>query len=334
MKRLRVAIADLAGWQNLQLALWKAARSKRNRRDVIEYLRNGEDNLLNLQRDILNGTLALKRYRQFMISDPKPRKIIAVDFELRVLHHAIMNLIGTSLERSQIDNSFACLPGRGVHRAICKVQRGTRRAHWYVQIDIEKYFENIDHALLKKKLRRRFKGQEFIELLDCIIDSYQDAPGKGLPIGSLTSQYFANFYLERVDRMIQGFTGVSGYIRYMDDMVWFCHDREVSRKSLAKAIEEIGAEHLLVKSNRTIQPVSHGVSFCGYRVLPHRILLSTRKKRSYRDGLGKWQMKYTNGEISSLNLQRAYDAVHGVTTGADSLELRKKMLAQMEICDA
>ncbi len=202
MKRQMVSLEELVGWDNLLLALWKASRGKRLRQDVAAFLDITDTRLKLLQEMILEERVDLQKYCCFQIRDPKPRRIVAVNFELRVLHHAIMNLIGGSLERSQIHSSYACLPGRGVHAAVQRVQRGLRSGGYYVKIDIEKYFENIDHSLLKEKLVRRFKERRFLNLLNKIIDSYSDKPALGLPIGSLTSQYFANFFLEKVDRFI------------------------------------------------------------------------------------------------------------------------------------
>ena len=330
MKRQHVDLQQLASWDNLTLALWKAARGKRQRPDVVHFLANYEARLAELQDQILNHQLPLGRYHCFQIKDPKPRKITAVSFELRVVHHAIMNLIGENLEKSQIANSFACLPGRGAHAAVQRVQRG----QWCVKIDIEKYFERLDHALLKEKLARRFKGWHFLRLLNAIIEGYQEQPGKGLPIGSLTSQYFANFYLEGADRAIERMPETKGYVRYMDDMIWFCHDKPSARQSLAKAVELLEGERLTVKPQRWVQPVSLGVHYCGYRILPRRILLSRRKKRAYKKYLERWQGRWQAGEIDALGLQRGYDAVHGITTLAASRGFRRAVLARMAGVDA
>lgn len=280
MKRQHVGLDQIAGWENIQLALWKAARGKRQRPDVVHFFKNVDENLIELQTQILSGDLPWKSYRSFQIHDPKPRIIVAVNFTLRLVHHAIMNIIGSNLERSQIETSFACLPNRGTHRAVKHVQKSLKHFKWYVKIDIEHYFENIDHQLLKNKIRRRFKGKAFLALLDSIIDSYQNHPGKGLPIGSLTSQYFANFYLEQCDRYIQKFDNVGGYVRYMDDMIWFANTRESIKNSLKNVVDFIANEKLKVKAQRQMQPAWHGVVYCGYRILPFSILLSRRKKTS------------------------------------------------------
>ena len=334
MKRQRVDIEALADWGNLYLALWKAARGKRRRPDVQDFLADHERRLARLREQILNGRLLLDRYRCFRIRDPKPRDIVAVSFELRVLHHAIMNLIGENLERSQIHNSYACLPVRGVHAAVLQVQKKLRRAEWYVKIDIEKYFENIDHRRLLERLRRRFKGERFLALLGDIIASYETRPRKGLPIGSLTSQYFANFFQEPIDRFIERLPETRGYVRYMDDMIWFCDDKRAARASLKQMVVRIEAEDLVVKPQRQIQPCRGGVSWCGFRIQPHRILLSRRKKRAYKGHLERWQAQWLAGRIDALALQQAADAIHALTLPAQSLGFRRAALARIPRLEA
>ncbi len=328
MKRLAVDLQQVVAWGNLTLALWKAIRGKRQRAEVMRFLANYEQRLATLRNRVLSCQLPMENYFCFHIRDPKPRKITAVGLELRVLHHAIINLIGKNLEQSQINNSFACLSGRGAHRAVKRVQQGFRRSQWAVKIDIEKYFECVDHDLLKEKLARRFKGRQFLQLLDAIIDSYQEKPGKGLPIGSLTSQYFANFFLETADRVIERMPETSGYVRYMDDMIWFCQNKSSARRSLNHAVELLEGEQLIVKLQRWLQPVRLGVQYCGYRISPHQILLSRRKKRAYQKHLQRWQGLWESEKIDALGLQRGYDAVHGMTALAAAQGFRRSVLAK------
>lgn len=334
MKRLSVELSELVAWDNLLAALWKAAKGKRHRPDVRCFLENHEQALIRLQACLLKVQLPDEAYRRFRIRDPKPREIVAVGFSSRVMHHAIMNLIGRSLEKSQIHHSYACLPGRGVHAAVRQVQRGMRRGKWFVQIDIEHYFANIDHGLLRAKLARRFKGPAFLQLLDNIIDSYQTQPGKGLPIGSLTSQYFANFFLEACDRFIQQLAGSKGYLRYMDDMVWFCDNRADALSTLQAVEAFLQREKLKIKPNRQIQPTGNGIGFCGFGVHRHRIALSQRKKQAYVRHLARWQADWQAGEINSLQLQRGYDAVHAVTHPADALGFRRSVLERVTKVEA
>ena len=333
MKRVHIDMDVLAGWENLNLALYKAARHKSFRTDVAIFMADADSRLRCLQQQLMDGTLSLGRFRTFRIRDPKPRKIVAVPFELRVVHHAIMNLAGPCLEKSQIFNSYACLPGKGVHKAARRVQQGLRRRNWYIKIDIEHYFENLSHDLLKNKLVMRFKGTRFLDLLHGIIDAYAEKPGKGIPIGSLTSQYFANFFLEKFDRFLEQLPESAYYCRYMDDMIWFTKDKSDAWSSLEKAVAVLAKEDLNIKPAYQIQPCRPGVSYCGYRILPFLLLLSRRKKRGYRNGLKTWQKKWETGQISALKLQQGHDALLGTMTGTRSRGFRQSVLNGIEFME-
>ena len=149
-----------------------------------------------------------------------------------------------------------------------------------------------------------------------------------------TSQYFANFYLESCDRFIQRLPGTSGYVRYMDDMIWFCDNKAAAKDSLESVIGFLKNEKLLVKPQSQIQPTDHGVNYCGYRIEKHGLLLSRRKKRAYAQHLKRWQSEWTKGEITSLELQRGYDAVHAITYPAQSSGFRRSVLARINGVDA
>jgi RNA-directed DNA polymerase len=200
MKRLHISLADIAAYDNLVLAVWKAAQGKRTRPEVAHFLAHLDSNLQQLASDIIEGNAPYGRYRQFYIHDPKLRLIHAACFEDRVLQHALMNLAEPVFERTLASSSYACRPNKGVHKAVYQVQKNLQCLPWYVKVDIHHYFPSIDHNILIEILAKRFKGREILDLLKRIIDSYEAQPGKGLPIGSLTSQHFANYYLDGADR--------------------------------------------------------------------------------------------------------------------------------------
>ena len=327
MQRLRIELSDLATWENLLLAVWKAARGKRQRHDVAQFIAGLENCLQALARDIVNGVVPYGLYRHFHIHDPKLRLIHAACFEDRVLHHAIMNLAESVFERSLVPTSYACRPGKGVHRAIVQVQHNLRRYPWYVQLDIDAYFPSIDHKLLYGLLQRRFKGEGFMALLGRIIDSYHAKQGKGLPIGSLTSQHFANHYLNGADRFLLNAKTVGSMVRYMDDIIWWCHDKLSAKQTLTELGDFLQDElSLTIKPNTQINRSSHGVTYCGFRVLPGTVLLTPRKKRRYRILRGQWEEAWLAGKISSDTLQQAYAAVHAITLHADSQTWRRRNL--------
>jgi retron-type reverse transcriptase len=327
MKRAAISLESIAAFDNLVQAAYQAARGKQTRDEVKRFFQYFDDNINQLARDIRNGQTPYGQFRRFAIRDPKPRLIHAACFEDRIFHHAVMNLAGPVLERALTPTTYACREGKGSHAAVRQVQHHLRRFPWYVKIDIQHYFDQIDHACLYELLQRRFKGRDFLALLWRIIGCYQVTPGKGLPIGSLTSQHFANYYLDGLDRYILEQLSACAQVRYMDDILWWCDSHEDARKTLGQVCAYVANERLLtVKANPQINRSSHGVSFCGYRITPGQMRLSRRRQRRYQERRWEWELAYAEGRIDALMLQRGYDAVHAITLPADSTNWRRENL--------
>jgi RNA-directed DNA polymerase len=319
MRRVRIELADIAAISNLAEATLRAARCKRERPAVRAFLADLETNLERLAQTILTGRAPRGEYRCFRICAPKPRVIHAACFPDRVLHHAIMRLAGPVLERAMTDTSFACRPGKGSLAAVRAAQAAVRRYPWYVKIDVSGYFGHIDHAILLELLARRFKGTPFLELLARVLQTYESAPGKGLPIGSLTSQYFANHYLDGLDRLLLEGLGARAELRYMDDVLWLCGSREQTRETLVVVRNWLDQERLLqLKEPPQIGRSAQGVTFCGYRVLPGALRLGHRRRRRYRERRAAWEQAWEAGRVDDLGLQRGYDAVRAIAIHADS----------------
>ena len=161
-------------------------------------------------------------------------------------------------------------------------QRLQRRHRWFAKIDMRRYFDSIAHDQLLRLLRRRFKSAGLLRLFRSVVTSFEKSPGHGLPIGSLTSQYFANHYLSPLDRRLQGDPAIRGFVRYMDDVVWWCDTRSTAGQT-AKEIEafvrrECGLE---LKAPAAIQRTDRGLGFCGFAIHRHRLLLSRRRRKRY-----------------------------------------------------
>jgi len=327
VKRTRITLAEIAAADNLALATWKAARSKRHRPDVAEFLARSDRSLARLAQDILSARVPYGGYRSFTIHDPKHRIIHAACFEDRVLHHAIMNLAEPTFERALVPTTYACRPGRGVHRAVAQVQRNLQRYPWFGKVDVEGYFPSIDHGRLAELLARRFKGADVLDLFGRILSTYQAAPGKGLPIGSLTSQHFANYYLDGADRLLLAHPLVCAHVRYMDDIIWWGHAKDDVKRVLGELRAYLECERLLaLKPEVQINRSERGVTYCGYRVLRGAIRLTPRKRRRYAQLRAEWEDGWCCGRIDSLQLQHGYDAVHAITLHADSASWRKQQL--------
>lgn len=329
MRRIRIDLGEIAAIPNLAEATARAARGKRERPVVRAFLDRLEENLTALAHDILSGRAPRGEYRCFRIRDPKPRLIHAACFQDRVLHHAVMLQAGPVLERAMTATSYACRPGKGTLAAVQVTQSALQRFPWYVKVDVSGYFEHIDHRRLLGLLNRHFKGAGFMALLWRILTSYEAASGKGLPIGSLTSQYFANDYLNGLDRLLLEQLGVRAEVRYMDDVVWWCDSRKQAHETLAAVKDWLIRERLLqLKEPSQINRSCHGVSFCGYRVLRGALLLSRRRRRRYQERRAYWETAWHEGQIDAPGLQRGYDAVRAIAIHADSRTWRRNELAR------
>jgi RNA-directed DNA polymerase len=215
MKRLGSVWKEVVDFDNLLRAFRKARRGKGSRPEVARYGLNLERELFSLRDELDSEEYRPRRYRIFTIYERKPRIIAAAPFRDRVVHHAVMNVIEPALDRTFIHDSYACRPGKGTHAAVDRYQGWARRYCYALKMDVRQYFPSVDHDLLKEKLRRRIKDRKVLQLLDQIIDS--GPPGRaapayfpgdnlftpierrtGIPIGNLTSQFFANLYLDSI----------------------------------------------------------------------------------------------------------------------------------------
>ena len=175
--------------------------------------------MLLLRQQLLSGEVEVGDYSYFKIYDPKEREICASAFREQVLHHALMNICHQYFERYQIYDSYASRPDKGVHAALHRAKTYSQRQFWFLKLDVKQFFASIHHTVLKKQLQHLFKDYELLTIFAHIIDSYAASPNRGVPIGNLSSQYFANHYLAGLDHFIKEELRCKRYVRYMDDMV-------------------------------------------------------------------------------------------------------------------
>jgi len=329
--RQRITLCEIADRRNLLLATWKAARGRRNRPSIVRYLCELETNLERLADEILSERSPLGHVRSFVIHDPKRRTITAPCFTDRILHHAILNRAEARFERMLVPTTYACRPGKGVHAAVRQVQTNLRKHstwRWIVQIDIDGYFPSIDHAVLRRLLRRRFKGDPFLALLDRIISAAAPNSGRGLPIGSLTSQHFANAYLDSADRLLLAHKAVCAHVRYMDDLIWWCR----SRDDAVRTLEELDAHltddlKLRLKPSVHIGPARRGARYCGFRIRPGIILASSRKMSRYRTAMRRIEDTLAADVVTEREAQRAHDSAFAALSNCETYRFRSACLA-------
>jgi RNA-directed DNA polymerase len=201
-------------------------------------------------------------------------------FHERVLHHAVMNVCHQYFDKTLIYDTYATRINKGVYKALDKAAIAMRNYKYVAKLDYRKYFDSISHEMLKNKLLTKFKDVKLLNIFDKIIDSYEVNPDFGLPIGNLTSQYFANFYLSDLDHFIKEEIGIKDYIRYMDDMLLFSNDKAQLECQL-HTIYEYSEQMRLTLKPFVLSNTKYGVSFLGYKLFPNAIKLNRNSKKRF-----------------------------------------------------
>lgn len=327
MKRQGQLMDAIAEPANLRLAFWNAAKSKRAKADCRIFQERLDENVSSLRQELLSGSVTVGEYHTFTIHDPKERTICAASFRERVLHHALMNVCEPVLERAAIYHSYACRKGMGAQAAVRRATSYARQSAWFLKMDIRKYFDSIDQGVLRGLLARKFKDAGVLDLFDRILASYETAPGRGLPIGNLTSQHFANFYLAPLDRFVKERLQRRCYVRYMDDfVVWgetAAELREVWRQVERFLTTELKLE---LKSNVMLNRSERGMDFLGYRIFPDDLRLARRSKRRFASKFRAYEREREEGVWTELELQQRMTALIAFTLPCRSRGFRRNVM--------
>ncbi len=329
MKRHGHLFEQVTEYRSLLDAAYAARRGKQGNVGIARFVFHLESNLLMLQEDLQSGRYRMRPYRVFEIREPKPRKICAADFRDRVVHHSLCNVLDPIVEQGLIDDSCACRRSRGTHAAVRRVQHFARRFPYALLCDVRQYFETIDHDVLKAMWRRKVKDKALLALIDGIVDHPIPgcAPGKGVPIGNLTSQYFANMYLGELDHFVKDRLRLPGYVRYMDDVAVFARDKPRLHEALA-AVREFLSETLrldLREEHTRLAPVTQGIPFLGFRVFPVLLRLDGRQWARLRRRVRGRERAYRHGKISEDELAQFVRSMVAHVSHADCHMARRQV---------
>jgi retron-type reverse transcriptase len=344
MKAFNHLFDSITAYDNLLLAFRKARRGKQSRGYVRWFFLEMERELESLEKELKDETYMPGSYREFYIHDPKTRKISAAPFRDRVVHHALCNIIEPLFERTFIFDSYANRKGKGTHRAVARCQEFSRQYAWFMKCDIRQYFPSIDHEILKTLLRRKIKDRQVLWLLDLIIDGSnpQDSmvewfPGdslftpierrRGLPIGNQTSQFFSNVYLSPLDHFVKENLRLKGYVRYVDDFLFFADEKRTLWEIKKRIIEFLYALRLRIHEE-ILRPakVAQGIAFLGYRVFPDHRLLRKANALSFARRYRKKMEQCRAGEMPFYKLTESVQAWVAHAMHADTFGLRRKIL--------
>ena len=288
MKRCNVSFEDIVSVENLCAAWEEFIIGKRNKKDVQDFQLRLVDEIVLLHEELVSGLYCHGGYHQFSINDPKPRVIHKAAVRDRLLHHAIHRQLYPYFARTFIADSFSCQVGKGVHRAlrcfrdaIRQVSANNRRSCWVLKCDIRKFFASIDQALLIATLRNKVGDEKVRILLEQVIASFSTCSGKGVPLGNLISQLFANIVLDELDQFVKHILRWKKYLRYADDFVFLTEDRIALEKILpqVKLFLSERLELTLHPQKVILKTVASGVDFLGWVFFEHHAVLRTKTKR-------------------------------------------------------
>lgn len=281
MKRIGNLYTKIYDLDNLYLAYSKAKTGKSKSKGVIQFESDLDNNILQIQKELIEQTYITSEYNVFTIRDPKERTIYSLPFRDRVVQHAIMNIIESLWTSVFISQSYSSIKGKGIHGAWKHIRRdmkNRKQTQYCLKMDITKFYPSIDHHIMKQIIRKKIKDEKLLHLLDGIIDS---APG--MPIGNYLSQFLANLYLSYFDHWLKEVKRVKYYYRYADDLI-ILGDSKQNLHLLGIDIQSYLSENLKLKlkSNYQVFPiVSRGIDFIGYIFYHTHTMLRKRIKKNF-----------------------------------------------------
>lgn len=326
-------------FNNLYRAYLASRKSKRETREVIQFEMNAGPNLCKLQEELRSEIYRLSGYYHFTIHDPKTREIYALHYRDRILQHSLCDhVLAPFFEKHLIYDNAACRKNKGTLFAINRMNGflyehyRTNGTHGYfLKCDVRKYFDNIDHEILKSRLQAVVDDPRTLRLLFHIIDSYEVTAGKGIPMGNQTSQWFALYYLDPLDRLIKEKLQIKHYTRYMDDMILVSKSKDVLNSVLNEMRSVLNALKLEFNGKTQIFPISHGVEYLGWRFYLKengKVIrkLKTHSKTRWKHRLRKLKKDYAAGKITVRKINESLQSYRNHLSYGNTRKMYRKVM--------
>jgi retron-type reverse transcriptase len=334
MKTYNNLFNKICSFQNLHLAYLKARKCKRYRNEILKFSYNLETNLTDLQKELSNQTYKHGSYREFTVCDLKKRQIKAPCFRDRVVHHALCNVIEPIFDKGFIYSSFACRRQKGTHKAIKRLKRFIKSAKtksfsnlYCLECDISKYFDSINQNILFSLVQQKISDKKVLWLIKRILDSSCKEINTGIPIGNLTSQLFANIYLDELDKFTKHKLRIKYYIRYMDDFLILDYNKTRIHQ-IKEKIQEFLQNKLRLKlhpKKANVFPVKKSINFLGYQIFNNHMLLRKNTVKRFIKRIKVYQIKLIKRTITKEKFNNSLDSWMIYAGFANSWRLRKDL---------
>lgn len=312
--------------------------NRKYRKEAIYFAMSKERKLRCLQKELEDRTYRPGSYIEFYVFEPKKRLVHAPHIRDKIVQFSIHTVLQGIYRSVFIKDSYACLEEKGTHEAVHRIQHYMRLAQWkyeepyIVKIDVRKFFYSINRDILKTIYRKKIpeSEQDFLRILDMIVDSSPEGE-RGLPLGNVTSQDFANIYLNEVDQFCKRYLGLKWYVRYMDDICIIVKDRETARDVLAK-IRTYVKDHLDLELNEKthIYPLAQGVNTLGFRIHTTHLEVRDSSKAAMKRRIKKIDEKVRSGRLAKKQAQQAVNAWLGHARHSNSYNLSKKIFEKYD----
>ncbi|MFH1650171.1 MAG: reverse transcriptase domain-containing protein [Candidatus Woesearchaeota archaeon] len=306
---------------------------------MIEFEEKLDENLRILRQELTTRTYRPNPLITFIIRDPKTRKISKSDFRDRIIHHAICNIIEPIFDKTFIHDSYANRKGKGTLAAIKRFDSFKRKVSknnkpcYFLKADIKHYFDTVDHNILINILNERIRDEDTIQLITIVLRNHKTkTPGKGMPLGNLTSQFFANVYLNELDQYIKHILKAKSYLRYVDDFLIVHH----SRRALCKyktAITLFLQQRLgldLHPDKSRILGLEHGADFLGFRVFYHHKLVRMKNLKKHERTFKLLKQDYANGLVERGKITEKLEGWLAFVNHANTFKYQKALLRSFD----
>jgi hypothetical protein len=275
-----------------------------------------------MSKQLLDGTFIFGHYHFFTVYDPKKRIICAASFPERVAFHAMMRICHPVFDDFQICDSYASRIDKGTYKALERARQFAHRYKWFAKMDVCKYFDSIDHEVMLRQLCRLFKDPQLLIYFRDLLDSYETSEGRGLPIGNLTSQYFANHYLAVCDHFVKEQLHVKAVVRYMDDILIFADDKQQLLLEVDGVRQFIRSELHLELHEPVVNRTGFGIPFLGYVVFPDRLRLNLRSRRRFCQKMDRLNESFLLGIIDEREYSMRASCLYAFIDKADTADFR------------